>query len=545
MKSTTNMPKTTTDRRQFLKNVGGALFYISLPLGSSVLAACDDEKMRDTQVKEVNIWVQLHGNGQITIMNATNEMGQGSLTALAVLIAEELDADWSKVQIKDTQANAEIYGSPGFFGKNSMITAGSRTVMSYYDLLRQAGAQARQQLLQNVAAHWNVPISELHTESSMVLHEKSKKKIPYGEIASFYKPIENAPEISLEQLKKPKDFRIIGKEIPRIDIPDKVNGNAKFGLDIQVPHMVYAVISRAPVNGVGPTLTNEADIGAMNGVLEIITLDHGIGVIASTVEHALKAKAALQIEWSKGAKAAHHTSAKAYAEYEKTAAKKPIKEGAIVSTGNIQKAFRTAAKTYTRDYKNDYVYHAQMEPLNAVVSIAADHSSAEFWTGTQSPSRTRKMVAEMLQMELSKVTLHRQYMGGGFGRRADDDWVKEAVLLAQKSSLKRPVKLIWTREDDVTYGMFRPMSLQRMQACFDASGNITGWRHTIVGTGGRLLSSGAKTNFYTFPNQHIEVRNTDHGIRTRHWRAVGHGPNKFAIEAFIDELAFEQKKRCC
>lgn len=545
MKNNDAIATIKNDRRQFIKNVSGALFYISVPFGISLASSCKDENSKEKDQedyvgKEVNIWVQIHENDTITLVNPANEMGQGSMTALAVIIAEELDADWSKIQIEDSLVDAERYGSPGFSGKNSMITAGSRTVMSYYDMLRQAGAQARYCLLSNVAKHWNIPIQELSTEPNIVVHNLSNKRISYGEIAAFLKPLENIPEIPTEQLKKPKDFRIIGKEAARLDIPEKVNGSATFGIDVQLPNITYAVISRSPVNGSTPNLINEEVIRNKDGVLDIVKLDHGIGIIAESIEKALKAKSALEIEWSTGAKAEGHTSNEAYVEYEKTASDTSIDDKAIINKGDIKRALRTGSKTYSSDYKNDYIYHAQMEPLSATISIAKDGSSAEVWVGTQSPVRTLHMIAEMLDLEVSQVTMHRCFMGGGFGRRADSDWVSETVQLAKKATIKRPVKLIWTREDDVQYGMFRPMSLQRMRASVDSSGNVIGWQHIIVGTGGRLLSSGAKTDFYTFPNQHVEVRNIDHGIRTRHWRAVGHGPNKFAIEAFVDELATDQ-----
>lgn len=533
------LAESVNSRRQFLKSAGGVIFYFSLPFGLSSITSCVDGRNQKElpKGKGINIWVKIHENDMLTFFNPSNEMGQGSMTALAVIMAEELDADWSKVRIEDSPVNADLYGSPGGRG-NSMMTVGSRTVSGYYDNLRQAGAQARQLILSNVAEHWEVPVNELITEPNVVVHQKTDKRISYGDVAAFLKPLEEIPEVPADRLKKPADFRLIGKVADRFDIPSKVDGSAMFGIDVRVPDMVYGVISRSPVHGSAPELMNEQAILDMEGVLNIVKLEHGIGIVASSIEQALEAKDQLQITWSTGAKAEGHSSEEAYAQYEEIASGND--EGnVILNKGGFESAFRNGSRRYTSDYKNDYICHAQMEPMSAVVSISEDNSSADVWVGIQSPSHTQSMVADMLGIDSSRVTIHRQYLGGGFGRKAHTDWVEETVRLARET--RRPVKLIWTREDDTQYGMYRPISLQRMQASVDSSGNITGWRHTIVGTGGGLLASGAVPGYYTFPNQHINVHNIDHGVRTKHWRSVGHGPNKFAIEAFIDELAADLK----
>ena len=533
-------------RREFLKNASGALFYFSIPVGLSPLTSCEEGQSKENSLQAenkslgqpLNVWVQIHDNDQITIFNPTNEMGQGSMTALAVIVAEELDADWSKVKVEYTPIDPDIFGSQGWGGNKIMMTVGSRTVNTYFDMLRQAGAQARFVLLNNVANHWGVHVNELVTEPNKVIHPKTKKEISYGEIASFMKPLEDIPNIPEDQLKDPKNFRLIGQLVERIDIPAKVDGSAMYAMDIQVPDMVYGVIARSPVHGSKPELINEKAIRSMAGIVEIAKLEHGIGVIATSIEQAIKAKDKLQIKWSEGAKAESHNSKEAYAEYEKIATDSSFKGEYIVNKGDVESSFKSATKTYKIDYKNDYVCHAQMEPLNAIVSLAKDQSSVEVWVGTQAPGFNRLAIAKVLEIDESKVTIHRQYLGGGFGRRSNPDWILETVELAKFA--KKPVKLIWSREDDIQYGMFRPISLQRMQASVGKSGKITAWKHTIVGTGGGLLSSGAETHNYTFPNQKIELRNIDAGIRTKHWRAVGHGPNKFAIEAFIDEIATDQ-----
>lgn len=489
--------------------------------------------------EKISVWVHIHEDDQITIYNPSSEMGQGSMTALAVIIAEELDADWSKVTIDQSPADPKIYGAGwGGRGRKSMITVGSRTVASYYESLRQAGAQARYVLLSNVADKWGVPISELRTEPNVVFHDASDKRMSYGQIATFAKPMENPPVIPEDQLKHPNDFRLIGKAAPRFDIPPKCNGEAEYAIDVKVPNMVFGVISRSPVYGARPTLLNEQEILDVSGVVNIVKLDHGIGLVTETLELALKTKPKLQIQWSKGNTADKFTSEEALGSYGQVAADPSFRGNVIAEKGNTAAALKNGAKTYSSDYINDFVYHAQMEPLNAVVSVSQDGQSAKVWAGTQAPGNARNAVAQELGVDVSKVEFIRNYLGGGFGRRSASDSIIEAVQLAKV--IKRPLKLIWTREDDLQYGMFRPMSLQRMQASVDGSGKITAWKHVMVGTGNNLMASGAETQFYGIPNQHIEVRNIDHGVRTKHWRAVGHGPNKFAIEAFVDEIAADQ-----
>ncbi len=543
MKTSQKSTQFPLSRRKFLYTAGGLTFLASTAMiVPSFLEEDEDEEgsERRGEARQISVWVHLGEDGQITIYNPASEMGQGSMTAVPVILAEEMDADWSQVRIEHAPIEPEIYGagwdgSPG----GTMITVGSRTVRSYYNYMRQSGAQARYVLLSNVARKWKVPLEELETEPSMVIHAKSKRKISYGEIARFAKSPDTLPEIPASQLKDPSQFRLIGKVMPRFDIPAKVDGSAPYSMDIQVPNMVFGLISRSPVHGAKPTLQNEPEIRQMPGVLEVVSLDHGIGIIAETLEGALEVKSQLKISWSKGAKAETFNTSEAYKEYETIAQDPTFQANMLSDTGDVKKALQIEGKTYEADYKNEAIYHAQMEPLNAVVSIADDGQSAEIWVGTQAPGRARSTVAKILGIGVDKVRFNPQYLGGGFGRRSTPDFIAETVHLAK--AVSRPVKLIWTREDDLQYGMYRPMSLQRMRAQVDTQGNIQSWHHVVVGTGGGLLGSGAKTDFYAFPNQRVEVRNIDHGIRTKHWRAVGHGPNKFAIEAFLDEIAQDQK----
>lgn len=529
------------NRREFLKSSSGVALFIGVSGILPQLVSCSDVKAIEEKLTKhkLTAWVQLTEDGGITIYNPAAEMGQGSMTSLPLLFAEEMDADWSKVNVEFSPQEAEIYGGKGWAPDSKlMFTVGSRTTNSYYETMRKAGAQARHVLMQSAAKHWNVPISELTTSDSFVFHEGTDQKISYGALVPFLIMPEDLPDFTAEQLKQPKDFRLIGKDIPRTEIPAKVNGSAKFAIDIRLPEMVYGVLERGKLHGAKPTLLNETEILAQDGVLKIVAYDYAIGLVASTLEQALKAKSQLKIDWSES-DASGFNSQEVYEDYEKIAAQR--KKGKVVSeTGNIDLAMRNASKTYTADFKNDYVYHAQMEPLNAVIQVAPDLESAKVWVGSQQGFDTKLGVPDVLGIAPEKVNVHLHYLGGGFGRRSMSDFVVECAQMA-KEMAPLPVKLIWTREDDVTHGAFRPISLQRLKVCLDTKGQIDGFSHVVIGDGGNLVASGTSNSHYSIPNQFAEWRETSHGIRLKHWRSVGHGPNKFAIESMLDEVALDQQ----
>jgi isoquinoline 1-oxidoreductase beta subunit len=522
-------------RRKFLATTGGATILIG---GLYLLPGCKQKNGQtsddpELQEKEVNVWVRMTSDDQVIIYTPAAEMGQGSMTAVPVILAEEMDADWSKVTILSSPVEAEIYGvgwHPG--GKKSMITAGSRTIRSFYQLMREAGAQIRSALLQNAAEKWQVNIQELTTKPGMVLHEKSNRKMNFGEIAEFGN-FESLPGVSEIKLKDPKDFRLIGKVLPRYDIPSKTNGAATYGMDVQLPDMMYGFINRSPIHGSKPELTNESEIMEMAGVKSVVKLDHGIGVVASSIESGLKAKRQMQINWGE-ALASSHNSEEDLSGYTKKGATEKKQEGDVGS------AMKAAEKLYESTFTNKYAYHAQMEPLNAVVSISPDKKNAELWIGSQAPDGAKKAVAQIVGIDQKNVKVNQLFLGGGFGRRSMSGYAAECASLAL--SVDGPVKLMWTREDDVSYGAFRPQVKNFIKAGVNKNGNITAWDHTAVGPGGGLSSGGAGISHYDIPNLRFARKDINHSIRTKHWRAVGHGPNKYAIETFIDQLARTYKK---
>ena len=517
-------------RRGFLKGAGGLSFAVALGANGVSLISPAQAKT----AHEISAWVRISPDNLITILTPGAEMGQGSMTSVPAILADELDADWSTVTLDWAPADAQTYGYV-HRGRPGMAIVGSRAVMLYYNQMRMAGAQARKVLLMAAARKWNVPISELKTEPSVVVHNPSGRRLTYGEISVFAEIPATLPTVHKNELKKKADFRFIGKPVPRRDIPAKVDGSAQYSIDVQLPGMVYASTVHSPVQNGQPTGLNDAEIRAMPGVIDIVTLKTGIAVVADSMETVLAARNALEIKWKASAAARGFNSEKTLMEdYARIAADPASEKRTLDSKGDDKAAFAGAAKTFKANYRSDYGYHAQMEPLNGVARVNPD-GTLEVWEGTQAPSRSRQLIAKAMGLKTGQVIHHQHYMGGGFGRRSNTDYTIEAAMIARQ--VKRPVKMIWTREEDLAYGMFRPQAFLCMEAALDGSGKVVGWRQCVVGDGNRLLQSGIKIPYYKIPNQHIEQRGTSHNIRLKHWRAVAHPFNLFAHEAFIDEMA--------
>ena len=519
------------DRRTFLKSSSALSFAIAiagdrLELISAAHAAT---------ARKINAWVSIDPDGTVTILSTGAEMGQGSMTSLPLILADEMDADWSKVKIEFAPPEVEVYGYT-FQNAKGMAIVGSRAVMLYFNQLRTAGAQVRKVLVANAAQKWGVDASTLKTEPGFVV-DGSGRRMSYGEIASFANVPSPLPSVDKSELKTKDQFRYIGKPTDRRDIPAKVNGTAQYAMDVQLPGMVYATVRHSPVHGAAPETWNEAKVKAMKGVIRTVKLPDGVAVIATSLPNAMAARQALEVKWTKGAAAGFNSDVALEKTYEQVHADPSAKTQVLQANGDAKAAFASAAKTYKAEFRSDYGYHAQMEPLNAVARLNDAGNHVEVWEGTQDPASSRTAIAQALGFKEEQVTLHQCYMGGGFGRRSLGDYSAEAARIAKEA--KRPVKLVWTREDDLQYGMFRPQSFQCLQAAQDANGNVTGWSHCVVGDGGVLLQTGIRPVYYQIPNTFIEARGTPHGIRLKHWRGVGHVFNVFAIESFVDQMAVD------
>jgi isoquinoline 1-oxidoreductase beta subunit len=339
-----NTPGAVLSRRQFLAASGGLTFAVTVgaPLQESIAASAPQASA------SMGAWVRINPDDWITIYNPAAEMGQGSMTALPVIVAEEMDADWAKVRIEQAPVERETYGNPTWFG-GRMLTVGSRTVQGYYHALRIAGAQVRAVLLENAARVMDVPVGELTTEPSVVVHTASGRRLSYGRIAAATPASARVPEVSDADLKDRKDFRLIGTAMHRRDIPDKVMGKAIYGIDVQRPGMVYAVMTRCPVNGSRPVDSNAAEIKQKPGVIDVVALDYGIAVVSETVEGALSARKALKITWSEDAPARRFDSEASFARYREIAQSAGGSTMTINASGNPEGAFARAAKIYSAE----------------------------------------------------------------------------------------------------------------------------------------------------------------------------------------------------
>jgi isoquinoline 1-oxidoreductase beta subunit len=541
---------TSISRRGLMK--GGAALTFAFTFGGAMLGRLADALAQDAGAK-LNAWVTIAADNTITILCPSSEMGQGVLTALPLILAEELDADWSKVKCEFAPGNPKLYGGVHKMFPGAQVTLASVSVPSYYIPLRTAGAQARKVLLDNVAKEWSVPVEELTTEPSVVVHRLSNRRISYGDVAKFATVPTEPPAIKETDLKQPSQFRLIGrKDIGRVDVPSKVNGTAKYGIDVQVPGMVYATILQSPMDGAKAENLNADEVKKIKGVTHVIPLPFGVAVVGDTVEATQAGRDALKVKWNTtDAKAGPFDSEKAKEEYARKGQDPNTEAKEWSNIGDAGKALAGAAKVLEATYWSEHTYHAQMEPMNAVAKVAEDGQSAEIWVGTQVQPLAAAVVAGVLKTTPDKIKIHLQLLGGGFGRRIWPDAPVQAVVIA--NIVKKPVKLILTREDDIAAARPRPMTHHVLKAGLDDKGSLVGWQHRIVAenvdsvaapprfqaTGGKDLIGwrGMEQDYYTIPNFRAEGVREQRGMRVHAWRGIGAGYNKFATESFVDEIA--------
>jgi isoquinoline 1-oxidoreductase beta subunit len=528
------------NRRDML--IGSAGLSFAFVLGSPLL---DGLKAHAQTAGKLNAYVTIATDGTITIMAPAPEMGQAVNTSIPLIIAEELDADWSKVKIQQSPIAPE-YAHPIF---KAQFVVGSVTLRGYWMPIRIAGAQARRVLINAAAEKWGVPAAELTTEPSLVVHAASNRKMSYGEIAGFAQVPATLPEVKPEELKPAAKFRLIGTDVPRFDIPDKVTGKPLYAIDVQVPGMLYGTLVRAPYKGSGPTSFNRDDIKKQPGIVEAVALDHGVGIIGETVGAVFAARQKLKAQWrpAAGAKVNSEADLRDYL----ADVRDPARKGVVGrKTGDADAAITSAARVHASDFTNDYVYHAQMEPHSCTASVTP--AGVEVWTGSQWPTKGVTAAAEAAGVTPDKVKMHLTQMGGGYGRNAFVEYVIDAVLLSK--AVQKPVKMIQSREDDIAAGRFRPMAAQRIEVGLDASGKITGWRHRIAAETvvpyvydqarmdaqkgvDHIVVAGADMPFYDIPSHTTDHIYEERGVRTAAWRGIGAGYTNYAIEVVIDELA--------
>jgi isoquinoline 1-oxidoreductase beta subunit len=532
-------------RRAFLGASSGLAFAFTLGISGKEAKAADANN-------RLNAYVSIAPDGTITIQAPAPEMGQGIMTGLPLVVAEELDADWSRVRVEQAPIHP-AYHHPIF---KAQYVVASISTLGYWMPLRMAGAQARRVLIDAAAERWGVPAAELVTEPSTVVHAPSGRRMSYGEIAAFAAEPAAPPKIDPKELKPAEKFRLIGRSTPRVDIPAKVDGSARYGIDARRPGMAYATLVRPPVRGSGPLSSNAADVKRLPGIVDVVALEHGVAIVGDTFHGVLKARRQLKVAWRPGAPGDAVNTDRDLQTY--------LGDGRDVkrvgtewkAVGDAPKALAGAAKTVSREYLSDHVYHAQMEPMNSMAEVRGDR--IELWVGTQAPTRTTIDVAKALGTTPDKVTLHPHFLGGGFGRRATVEASVDAALVAK--AVDRPVKLILSREDDLHAGTFRPMTAQRIEAGLDDAGRLVGWRHRVVGepvgdfvyhpgyikaakNRDVIFMMGAELPYYNkvanWQSEHVmEPERT----RVAAWRGIGSGYTKFAIESMLDELAHLQRQ---
>jgi isoquinoline 1-oxidoreductase beta subunit len=531
-------------RRAFLGGSAGLMFgfALGLPRTSEAQAAAG----------RLNAYVSIAPDGTITIQQPVAEMGQGISTGLPLIVAEELDADWSKVKVVQAPIDA-AYHHPIF---KAQYVVASISTLGYWTPLRMAGAQARRVLVDAAASKWGVPAAECVTEPSTVVHTPSGRKLGYGEIASFATPPATPPALdATKDLKKPGDYRLLGKGVQRVDVPEKTTGAARYGIDARVPGMAYATFVRPPVRDSGPQSTNAAELKNLPGIVDVVSLDHGVAIVGETYAAVSKARKQLKVTWRSGLPGEAINTDKDLETYLGDG-RDPKRVGVEwKSKGDPAKAVGGAARTVMREYLSDHVYHAQMEPMNATADVRRD--GIDIWAGTQAPTRTKLDVASALGTSSDMVNVHQHYLGGSFGRRATVEASVDAALISK--AVNRPVKLILSREDDLWAGTFRPMTSQRIEVGVDAGGKIVAWQHRVVGepvgdfvyhkgynekakNRDTIFMMGAELPYYNkidhWRSEHLfEPERT----RVAAWRGIGAGYTKFAIESMIDELAHAAK----
>lgn len=495
-----------------------------------------------------NAWMSIAADGVATVYSPAAEMGQGVMTAMPLLIAEEMDLDWGRVRVLQAPFNMRSFGNPLFGG--GMITGASRTTRGYYELMRIAGMQARYVMMVSAARKWGVPALEVSTEPHKVVHKASNRSMDYGEIAGFAATPAGMPEYKREHLKPASQFRLIGKDLPRVDGQDKVTGRAKYGIDTRMGGILYAAVLRAPVQGEKANSIDDAAAKKVPGVRAVVPMPWGVGVVAESYPAAMKGKAALKVNWSSGSKARAYDTDKLVEEYTRRA--HDLADGGVeyVKVGDPKGALGRAAKVISADYASVNVAQTPMEPMNATALVLGD--AIEVWAPIQAPTIAFVMLTKGLGFAADKVKINSTLLGGGFGRRVDADYVLDAGFLA-KTMPGSPVKVIWSREDDIRHAKFRPLVVQRLSAGVDAGGNLVALHHRIVSesiyaranpplfqkAGGRdqPVCEGAEHITYGVPNHVLDFLREQRGVDAGFWRGVGPGYTKFAIETLMDELA--------
>jgi len=523
-------------RRGFVKGTAaagaGLMLGFHLPAPGAALA--------QAQAFKPNAFVRVAPDNTVTVICKHLEFGQGIYTGLATLLAEELDADWAQVKVEAAPADVAHYSN--LFWGPLQGTGNSSSIANAAGQMRQAGAMARLMLVQTAAAEWHVPADEIEVRQGVLAHARAGKRGTFG---AFAAEAAKVPVPWSVTLKQPSAFTLIGKRVPRLDTPAKINGSAQYALDVQRPGLLTALIARPPRFGARIKNIDDSAARAVKGVVEIATGPGMVAVIGRGYWPAKKGRDALKIEWD-------DSGAEMRGSAEIAAAYRELREKSgtpLHSEGNTESAFAGAAKIFTADYEFPYLAHAPMEPLNCTVEIGA--KSCTIWSGSQMQTLDQGIAARISGLKPEQVEVRTLFAGGSFGRRAVQTVVAEAVAIAKAFGGRAPVRVMFSREDDIAGGYYRPLFVHRLRAGLDGAGRIVGWHHRIVGqpltpqTSGNLdssLAQGATSLPYAIANVTVDAHPTNVGVPVMWWRSVGASHSGYAVETFIDELAAAANK---
>ena len=533
------------DRRGFLRAgaavAGGLVVNLVLPLALRPAWAAPEA----SPTFAPNAFIRIGRNGTVTLVMPMVEMGQGIYTAMAMLLAEELEVGLDQVRLEHAPPNDALYANSILHIQTTGLSA---SIRAFWTPLRQAGAVGRMLLIEAAAKQWGVDPSTCRAQHGAVLHSASSRRLGYGELADAAAtlPVPARDSVPLKQLK---DFTLIGTPAKRLDTPDKVDGRAEFGIDTRLEGMTIAAIAISPVLGGKPKSVNEAAALSVKGVRQVVRIDEAVAVVADHMWAAKKGLKATATQWDDGANATVD-SASLIRQLEE-ASKQP---GVVArNEGDAETALAGAAQRIEAIYQLPFLAHAAMEPMNCTVHLRKD--GCDIWVGTQAPTLTQAMVAELTGLPKDAVKIHNHLLGGGFGRRLDADGTMLAVKIAQQ--VNGPVKVVWSREEDIQHDMYRPYYYDRLSGGLDANGKPVAWTHRVSGSSvfaryapplfkngldGDAVESAAEPP-YAFPNIHVDyVRVEPPGIRTAFWRGVGATHNVFVVESFMDELAHAAKQ---
>jgi len=531
-------------RRDFLKNSGAGIAALAIGFhcgGRRALAAGAPTASAELVP---NAFVRIGTDDSVTVIAKHLEMGQGSYTGLATVLSEELDADWSRVRVESAPADAKRYANLVF--KTMQGTGGSSAMANSWQQLREAGATARALLVTSAARQWHVPESELRVERSVVYHDASHRKATFGSLVKIASAL---PVPAHVVLKDPSRFTLIGTRPARVDVPAKCNGTAQFSLDVTMPHLLVALLARPPQFGATVASFDPAAALAVPGVVKVVQVPRGVAVLAKSFWAAKKGRDRLTIEWN-DAHAEKRGSAQIMAEYRQRA-EHPA--ASARKTGDVAQALSSAVTKINATFEFPYRAHAPMEPLDCVVKLTTQR--CDIWAGDQFQTIDQANAAKTAGLDPQQVFINTLYAGGSFGRRANawSDYIVEAVSIAKAYGADgTPIKLQWTREDDIRGGLYRPMYFHKLEAGLDANHELTGWRHVIVGQSimaGTIMAGmiqdgidptsveGAATIAYEIPNVSVDLATMSTGVPVLWWRVVGSSHTTLAVEAFIDEVA--------